>query len=116
MTFDTALPDPDVAGAALGLRDGTVAFSNPSHPTQRANMSLFLGQYDSATGGGVTQGIKWDAGTPLSDGGAAVPAAYSALFESRDEAVGILWETQGDEAFEGCTGGYCSIVLSVIKR
>ena len=109
MYYDATVPDPDVAGAVFGLSDGRVAFSNPSSTTHRENMTLRIGTLDASQASGIT----WDRGMVLAKS-ATEAAGYSSIFEGSDGKVGVLWETQGDDAFPNCYGGYCQIVLTLV--
>ena len=127
--YDPSVPDPNCQGAVLGLRNGSIAFSNANSATARVNPSVRLGKvvgYSRRNGGadsGSRSGpasssspalpsrVEWSA-TATGLATATTSAGYSSMFETPDGRVGVLWETDGHRP--GCTGEGCSIVLSFI--
>ena len=129
--YDPSVPDPNCQGAVLGLRNGSIAFSNANSATARINPSVRLGKVVGYSGGrrngGADSGsrsgpasssspalpsrVEWSA-TATGLATATTSAGYSSMFETPDGRVGVLWETDGHRP--GCTGEGCSIVLSFI--
>ena len=89
--FDEELLDPPCHAAIIGVRDGGVFFSNPSHPYARRNLTLRYRPWaDEATGEEHTVG-GWRAALTLEEG----YASYSALtWLSSRRAVGCLYEAR----------------------
>lgn len=85
--------------------------SNPNSATSREDLGVRLGEVlvrceEEAV-------VVWDDDVaPLAAPGTF--GAYSSMFQTADGRLGVLWETQGDQAARGCTGGSCSIVLSFV--
>ena len=85
--------------------------SNPNSATDRVNPAVRLGEVlvrceEEAV-------VVWDNVTaPLASEGTF--GAYSSMFQAPDGRIGVLWETEGNQAARGCSGGSCSIVLSFL--
>mgnify|MGYP000604143471 CR=1 FL=1 len=110
-SYDPSVPDPDCQGAILALSNGSVIMSNPNSATDRINLSVRLGDVlvrceEEAVVTWAEEAVSLS--TPQTFG------AYSSIFQTPDGKIGVLWETEGDQASRGCTGGSCSIVLSFL--
>ncbi|NUT48314.1 MAG: neuraminidase [Saccharothrix sp.] len=74
-----SLTTPNVQGAVLALRNGTLLFSGPSDPQDRELMRI---RYS------VDDGVTWTAGGLVADG----RAGYSDLAELATGEIGLLYE------------------------
>lgn len=116
--YPSDLASPGCQGSTLLLTDGTVAYSGDDSRTSRMNMTLkrsavssqrsFPPRFDS---GKLLTPSKF-AGVCHSSMVTPCGSGYSALFEAKDGAVGVLWE--GGDLGGRCNGSSCSIMLSLV--